>query len=237
MNDDNFGSGGWSLDRPDSPEQNAKRHTEVLQRLVNARKPSSTQFGRSFLETMNTGHHAELAEWGMPHLRFNDDFVCLDLGCGGGANVARMLEYCPNGKVVGIDYSQASVEFTSEVNQEAIDEGRCEVVTGDVAELPFDDCTFDVVTAYESVYFWPEPKQVFDEVFRVCKPGGSFMICNEADGTTLRSAVWDGVAGHMKIYNFRELANLMRNAGFNVSCIDHMAKRGWIAVAGTRPRS
>ena len=43
-----------------------------------------------------------------------------------------------------------------------------------VAELPFEAEQFDVVTAFETVYFWPELAQNFREVYRVLKPGGVF---------------------------------------------------------------
>ena len=53
-----------------------------------------------------------------------------------------------------------------------------------VAELPFGAEQFEVVTAFETVYFWPELVQNFREVYRVLKPGGIFFICNEANGET-----------------------------------------------------
>ncbi len=43
-----------------------------------------------------------------------------------------------------------------------------------VAELPFKAEQFEVVTAFETVYFWPELTQNFREVYRVLKPGGDF---------------------------------------------------------------
>ena len=59
-----------------------------------------------------------------------------------------------------------------------------------VAELPFEAEQFDVVTAFETVYFWPELAQNFREVYRVLKPGGTFFICNEANGETAKDDKW-----------------------------------------------
>ena len=61
--------------------------------------------------------------------------------------------------------------------------GRCTVIQGNVAELPFDDESFELATAFETVYFWPGLEHCFSEVCRVLQPGGRFIICNESDGT------------------------------------------------------
>ena len=41
---------------------------------------------------------------------FAPDARVLDCGCGGGANIKRLLKKCPRGIVKGIDYSPVSVE-------------------------------------------------------------------------------------------------------------------------------
>ena len=47
-----------------------------------------------------------------------------------------------------------------------------------------------MATAFETVYFWPELAQNFREVYRVLKPGGTFFICNEANGETAKDDKW-----------------------------------------------
>lgn len=42
------------------------------------------------------------------------------------------------------------------MNRRAIEEGRCQVVHASVATLPFPAEVFDLVTAFETVYFWPD---------------------------------------------------------------------------------
>lgn len=56
-----------------------------------------------------------------------------------------------------------------------------------VAELPFEAEQFDVVTAFETVYFWPELAQNFREVYRVLKPGGIFCGCFYVKGEQKRT--------------------------------------------------
>ena len=150
----------------------------------NTRKPVGLG-GKIMVAMMNFGHSA-MAEWGLRFLQSAPDAMVLDCGCGGGANIKTLLKLCPNGKVQGIDYSAVSVEKARKVNARAIAAGRCTVQQASVAELPFEAEQFDVVTAFETVYFWPELAQNFREVYRVLKPGGVFFICNEANGETTK---------------------------------------------------
>lgn len=47
-------------------------------------------------------------------------------------------------------------EKSALLNEDAIREGRCEIILGPVSDLPFDDDSLDVATAFETVYFWPD---------------------------------------------------------------------------------
>ena len=138
----------------------------------------------------------------------------LDCGCGGGANIRRLLKKCPQGIVKGIDYSPVSVEKTKKVNETAIADGRCAVLQGSVADMMFADNWFDAVTAFETVYFWPELAQNFREVYRVLKPGGTFFICNEANGETTKDDKWTKIIDGMTIYTDTELKAYLEQAGF-----------------------
>ena len=181
--------------------------------------------GRALLELMNTGNHEELAEWGLGYLQFAGDERMLDVGCGGGANLQRLLARAPQGHATGIDYAPLSVEMSCEVNAQAIAEGRCDVLEGDVRALPFDNGAFDLVTAFETVYFWDMPAG-FAEVRRVLRTHGQFLICNEANGTGAEAQeVADGIPG-MTILSGAELAARLEATGFAIVQIYDEAAQG-----------
>lgn len=104
--------------------------------FANTRKPEGLG-GKLMVAMMNWGH-APVARWGRSFLRLKSGAQLLDLGCGGGANLAALLKLCPDGAVVGLDYSAVSVEKARAVNRRAIAEGRCQVIQGDVRELPLE---------------------------------------------------------------------------------------------------
>ena len=124
--------------------------------------------GKIMVALMNLGH-SPVARWGLRFLELTPDAKVLDCGCGGGANIKRLLKLCPKGTVRGIDYSPVSVEKSKRVNKAAVARGRCDVLCASVAELPFESEQFDLVTAFETVYFWPDLPQCFCEVGRVLK--------------------------------------------------------------------
>ena len=53
---------------------------------------------------MNLGH-SPVARWVLRFLELTLDAKVLDCGCGGGANIKRLLKKCPEGLVKGIDLS------------------------------------------------------------------------------------------------------------------------------------
>ena len=151
----------------------------------NTRKPVGLG-GKIMVAMMNLGH-SPVARWGLHFLELTPDARVLDCGCGGGANMKRLLKKCPQGIVKGIDYSPVSVEKTKKVNETAIAEGRCAVLQGSVADMVFADNWFDTITAFETVYFWPDLPQCFREVYRVLKPGGTFCGCFYVKGEHKRT--------------------------------------------------
>ncbi len=197
--------------------------------IQNTRKPEGFG-GRLMIKSMNIGH-SPLSKWGVSHVKTEKDFHVLDIGCGGGKNIQKWLELCPEGLVKGIDYSIESVNASKKLNEEAIKEGRCEIIEANVLDLPFDEGTFDLVSAFETVYFWPEIERSFQGVYRILKPGGKFLIVNEASGKTAEK--WANRIEGMKAYSMEDLSGFLKRAGFKLSLTDSK-KVGWILLIGEK---
>ncbi len=192
------------------------------------RKPEGF-LGKVMLNGMNSGH-AALADWGLSHLPPVMPEKAADLGCGGGRNAGELLKKYPRAHVTAVDYSDLSVEKAKAFNRAAIAAGRCEVRQGDVSDLRLPDCSFDLATAFETVYFWPEPGRCFGQIARILKPGGIFMICNESDGEDDAGKKYEGIIDGMKCYTAEQLVAALKAAGFSEATGHHHPSKPWIAV-------
>lgn len=141
----------------------------------NFRKPKGF-IGKMILKKMNS-HHSRVTAWGIGLLDISPGLRVLDAGCGGGAAVARMAD--AGAKVWGIDYSETAVKEAIRNNTSKIEEGSVIIREANVSALPFEDGFFDLVTAFETIYFWPDWNDAFKEIYRVTVTGGRFAIILE----------------------------------------------------------
>ena len=192
------------------------------------RKPEGTM-GKMMLSGMNSGH-AKLADWGMNHLPEISPVQAADLGCGAGRNAGELLKKYPDAAVTALDYSELSVKKAREFNQAMIDEGRCKVIQGDVSDLALEADSFELVTAFETIYFWPGLEKCFLQVARILKKDGYFMICNESDGKDKSSKRFESIIDGMLCYTPDEIAAALKKAGFSEVKGFHHPSKPWITV-------
>jgi len=201
----------------------------LFRKYVNQTRKPEGFLGKLMIGGMNGGH-AKLADWGMRHLSYLAPEAIVELGCGGGRNANALLKCWPDAKLVAVDYSELSVEKTKEYNKDLIAAGRCTVLQGDVKALPLADGSFDLATAFETVYFWPGLTVCFTEVCRVLKPGGTFLICNESDGTDETGLKFEKIIDGMKCHTVETLSSALKAAGFSNITVDRFANKPWITV-------
>lgn len=206
-----------------------------LSKLIKQCRRPSGWLGELTALKMNSGH-AKMTAWGLNHLDIGKTDVILDVGCGGGRTVNRLAKLASEGKAIGLDFSESSVKISTKTNRDLIKAGRVEIRQGGVSAIPFSDDTFDLVTAVETYYFWPDLNADFREVRRVLKPGGSFMILVEAyKGSKYeeRNLRWVQ-AGHMAYHNLLELKDLLITAGFTDLKMFEEYEKGWACWTGQK---
>lgn len=208
----------------------------LFKNYVNQTRKPEGRLGKMMLNSMNSGH-AKLADWGMSQLGgIAAPAMIAELGCGGGRNAGELLRRYPTAKASAIDYSPLAVETAIKFNKALVDRGRLEVKQGDVSSLALPDSTYDLATAFETVYFWPGLEKCFAEVCRVLKPGGSFLIVNESDGTDSTGAKYEKIIEGMKVYTESQLRTALLGAGFSIVNSVHHKTKPWLTILALKER-
>lgn len=201
------------------------------------RKPAGW-FGRMILRNMNK-RHSSVTDWGLSHIAIPRDGMILDVGCGGGRTIGKLAAASGSGKVFGLDHSPDSLRVAAKTNAELVRSGRAELREGSVSQLPYTSSTFDLVTAVETHYFWPNLPGDVREVKRVIKPGGTFLLIGEVyrGSTAPMSKLVEQHAPRtgMHLLTPEEHHDLLANAGFSDVEIFTEPARGWVCVRGNKP--
>jgi ubiquinone/menaquinone biosynthesis C-methylase UbiE len=183
--------------------------------------------------------HSKLTDWGLAHVSIENHYTILDVGCGGGRTVSKLAAITTQGKVYGVDYSDESVAVAKRTNAQWIDLGRVEIRHGSVSQLPFPDGMFDLATAVETHFWWPDLPGDMREVFRILKPGSTLILIAEVykGAGTRVSKFAEKYASQtgMTLLNVDEHRELFINAGYSdVQVIEERGK-GWICSIGRKP--
>jgi len=207
------------------------------ERVSQCRKPRGW-LGRLVLWNMNS-RHSKLTDWGLGHVCIEKGYTVLDVGCGGGGTLSKLAAQATQGTVYGIDYSEESVAVTKRTNARWIEMDRVEVRQACVSQLPFQDGMFDLVTAVETHFWWPDLAAGMHEVFRVLKPGGNLVIIAEvykgANTTAAKLAEKYASQAGMKLLDVGEHRALFANAGYSEIQIFEEPGKGWICGVGRKP--
>jgi ubiquinone/menaquinone biosynthesis C-methylase UbiE len=206
-------------------------------RISQCRKPTGW-LGRLALWNMNS-RHSKVTDWGLGHVSVEREYTILDVGCGGGRTLSKLAAMAMKGKVYGIDHSEESVATSKKTNARLINDGRVEVHQGSVSQLPFTEGTFDLVTAVETHFWWPDLPTDMREVFRVLTSGGKLIVIAEvykgANTTVAKLAEKYSSRAGMKMLDIDQHRELFAQAGYSDIQVVTEPKKAWICGIGRKP--
>jgi SAM-dependent methyltransferase len=192
-----------------------------------ARRPFGVRTRRDYKDPT---HHRPSFGAVLSALHLQRDDVLLELGPGGGAFLQEALR--SGCRAVGLDHSEEMIRAARELNSEAIDEGRLELLVGDAHALPFGDESFTAVATMQTFFFFENGQRILEECRRVLKPSGRlavFTVGPEAKGTP---AAPEPMASRGHFYTDTELVDLAKAAGFRLASVEHPALEPHARAAG-----
>lgn len=137
----------------------------------------------------------------------------LDVGCGTGFLI-DLLRKSKTADYYGLDLSPEMIKVAEEKLG-----GEASLTVGSADKLPYEDCSFDVVTCIQSFHHYPYPEKAMREVFRVLRPGGRYIISDTGYGG-IKQAVFNKIflprmnSGDYAVYSKENIAQMMKKCGF-----------------------
>ncbi len=144
-------------------------------------------------------------------------FSLLDVGCGTGTFIQRLLSRFPQARFTGVEPSAGMLRRARE---KLAQEPRVRLRQAFAEELPFSDGSFDAVSCLNCLHCFQDAGQAVGQMARVLKPGGRLVVmdwCRNSWSCRLlnRLCVWFDPT-HVWMYTTQELQGLMARHGLRV---------------------
>lgn len=141
----------------------------LAQNLANPEGEKGIEIGEMMNDT-NIGMTLESIQ----ALLIEDNENILEIGHGNAGHVGSILNKAQNIKYIGIDISETMHNEARKLNEPFKDKADFVLYEGE--KLPFEDKVFDKIFTVNTVYFWKNPIQYFNEIYRVLKDNGTFVL-------------------------------------------------------------
>jgi ubiquinone/menaquinone biosynthesis C-methylase UbiE len=141
----------------------------LAQNLANPQGEKGIEIG----EMMNTSNIGMTSE-SIRTLLIEDDEAILEIGHGNAGHLKTILDKAKNIRYTGIDISETMHNEAKKLNKEF--EIQADFVLYEGKKLPFQDKTFDKIFTVNTVYFWKEPVAFLNEIYRVLRDNGTFVL-------------------------------------------------------------
>ncbi len=138
---------------------------------------------------------------------FCDDKDVLEVACGPGFGLGYLAKKAR--RVVAGDIDE---EFLRIAQEQYGDRKNIDLRVLDAHQLPFEDCSFDVVILFEAIYYLAQPERFLEESHRVLRKNGVLLL------STANKACPEFVPSPFKVRYFSgpELFRLLHKQGFDV---------------------
>lgn len=143
----------------------------------------------------------------------------LDVGCHDGRFTFEVSKLFPQAAIYGIDISSEAIRFAKSKYP------TINFLVARAEKLPFPDNTFDLINCFEVLEHVKDPRQVIRAIYRVLKPGGTFIVLIPTDNLLFRiiwllwtrfgpGRVWHNT--HIQQFENQALEKILEKEGFKL---------------------
>jgi ubiquinone/menaquinone biosynthesis C-methylase UbiE len=183
---------------------------------MHGRRTSMAKLGRCEKRAMLSKSHERegmrRAQRVLEHLDMKGKRDYLELGCGGGHVTRHMATECGL-QCTGTDVDPDMVEAARSRSQ-GIE--NVKFLTADATDLPFEDASFDLVLSFGILHHIGEWPRVIEEVSRVLRPGGDYVLGDFAYSRFSKRALAPFVRNY-GLYTVDDLIDASRASGLDLA--------------------
>lgn len=156
-----------------------------------------------------------------------DEEIILDVGCGEGITLERLLHRFPDRKIMGIDYAPENVSVCEQRHLPAR--------LGNAYALEFEDASVDCCLFMEVIEHLQDPRKALGEIHRVLKNRGLLLLLFPNDllfkGARLAFLKFKEAfapSGHVKQWTPGKMRTALESAGFEIQVVQCLPFQYWL---------
>jgi ubiquinone/menaquinone biosynthesis C-methylase UbiE len=195
------------------------------------------QNGRA--ELMEEEHGKNVLKF-LESISFDKPFTFLDVGCGNGWVIKKIVKEKNCKKAIGIDKSKKMIIQA----KKKIQNKKAEFVNTDIESMKYRG-KFNFIFSMESLYYADSIEIALEKIYKLLKPGGQFFCGTDFYTDNKATARWAGIMKiKMHLHSKKEWKEFFKNTGFNVktkNIKDLKNKKKWkreqgtLFIIGTKP--
>ncbi|RYG21132.1 MAG: class I SAM-dependent methyltransferase [Chitinophagaceae bacterium] len=149
----------------------------------------------------------------------NDDRM-LELGHGNGHHIPEIINAYKSIQYTGLEISELMSSEAEKLNTKE----NTSFTLYDGLTIPFEANSFSKIMTVNTLYFWENPSQLLDEIYRVLKPGGKF-ACTFAEKDFMEKLPFTKFI--FKLYDREQVSTLFNQSHFNTVEFEEFTEQVW----------
>lgn len=165
------------------------------------------EIGKDIANMMNETNISMTRETIKSLLLTNNDKV-LELGHGNAGHLFYLLDFAENIDYTGLEISETMKSEAEKINQKFLSQAKFKLYDGNI--IPFENESFDKIMTVNTIYFWENPLDFLNEIYRVLKEHGSFVL-TFAKKDFMKTLPF---TSDFKLYNYEDIELLISQTNF-----------------------
>lgn len=165
------------------------------------------EIGKDIAKMMNETNISMTKET-IKALHLIDNDKVLEIGHGNAGHLSYLLDFADNIQYRGLEISETMKSEAEKINQKYHSQSEFHLYQGN--KIPFENETFDKIMTVNTIYFWQNPVDFFNEIYRVLKNSGSFVL-TFAKKDFMKTLPF---TSDFKLYNYEDVEELVAQTNF-----------------------